>query len=75
LTPGQLVRIDFSNVPLQCANGPGEGTSLLLLTRTLDVQVKLTKAPPPSGKKPRAPRSQGSLAIDDLDSGPGQANC
>jgi hypothetical protein len=107
-TPRQLIRIDFSNVPLRCANNPGEPTSQLLLTRTLDVAVKLTKVPPPSGKKPkpgryafrladsftdfdgtlrstidkpnrkkgpRPTRSQGSLTINDLDAGPGQANC
>jgi hypothetical protein len=107
-TPRQLVQIDFSNVPLRCANNPGEPTSQLLLTRTLNVAVKLTKVPPPSGKKPkpgryafrfaysfanfdgtlrstidkpnrprgpRPTRSQGSLTINDLDAGPGQANC
>lgn len=107
-TPRQLVRIDFSNVPLFCMNDPGAGTSRLIFTRTLDVAVKLRKVPPPSGKKaqpgryafrfsysfadfsgslgstidkpntgkqPRAPRSQGSLNIADLDAGPGRTNC
>jgi hypothetical protein len=55
-TPRQLTRIDFSNVPLRCANNPGEATSRLLLTRTLDVAVKLMKVPPPSGKKPKPGR-------------------
>jgi hypothetical protein len=55
-TPRQLVRIDFANVPLRCANNPGEPTSQLLLTRTLDVAVKLAKVPPPSGKKPKPGR-------------------
>jgi hypothetical protein len=107
-TPRQLIRIDFSDVPLLCANSPTEGTSQLLLTSTLDVRVKLTKAPPPNtnkpkrgryafrfaysfpafsgtlrgtidkpnhGPRPRIPRSQGSLTIDDLDSNPGHTNC
>jgi hypothetical protein len=107
-TPRRLIRIDFSKVPLDCANTPGEGTSQLLLTSTFDVSVKLTKAPPPhtnnpkpgryafrftysfsgfagtltgtidkpnTGAKPRAPRSQGSLTIDDLDWNPGHTNC
>jgi hypothetical protein len=43
-------------VPLRCANNPGEATSQLLLTRTLDVAVKLMKAPPPSAKKPKPGR-------------------
>lgn len=55
-TPRQLTRIDFSNVPLLCMNNPGEGTSQLLFTRTLDVAVKLTKAPQPAGKKPKPGR-------------------
>jgi hypothetical protein len=107
-TPRQLVRIDFSNVPLLCTNSPSEGTSQLLLTSSLDVRVKLMKAPPPRtnkpkrgryafrfaysfpafsgtlrgtidkpnhGTRPRIPRSQGSLTIDDLDSNPGHTNC
>jgi hypothetical protein len=55
-TPRQLIRIDFSNVPLRCANNAGEPTSQLLLTRTLNVAVKLMKVPPPSGKKPKPGR-------------------
>jgi hypothetical protein len=55
-TPRQLVRIDFSNVALRCANNPGEPTSQLLFTRTLNVAVKLMKVPPPSGKKPKPGR-------------------
>ena len=107
-TPRQLTRIDFSSVPLSCSNNTGEGTSRLLLTRTLDVAVKLTKAPQPAGRnpkpgryafrfsysftdfsgtvrgtidkpnpgmKPRAPRSQGTLEITDLDFDPGHTNC
>lgn len=107
-TPRQLTRIDFSTVPLSCSNNPGEATSRLPLTWTLDVAVKLTKAPPPSGRKPkprrfafrfsynftdfrgtvggtidkpnrgprpRAPRSQGTLSVTDLDAGPDQTNC
>jgi len=107
-TPRRLIRIDFSKVPLLCFNDPGDGTSQLLLTSTLDVTVKLTKAPPPNtskpkpgryafrftyafsgfagtlqgtidkpntGPKPRVPRSQGQLAITDLDSNPGHTNC
>jgi hypothetical protein len=55
-TPRVLTRIDFSKVPLQCANGSGEGTSQLLLTTTLQTSIKLTKAPNPSGKKPKPGR-------------------
>jgi hypothetical protein len=107
-TPRQLTRIDFSKVPLQCMNSSGNGTSQLLLTRVLDVVVKVTKAPQPAGKKPkpgryafrfsysftdftgtlrgtidkpngakkpREPRSQGTLSITDLDADPGHVNC
>ena len=107
-TPRQLTRIDFSKVPLTCANTPSQGTSQLLLTTTLETKVKLGKAPPPhaskpkpgryafrfaysfptlagtisgtidkpnGGAKPRSPRSQGSLTIEDLDSNPGHTNC
>ena len=107
-TPRQLIRIDFSKVPLLCANSPTDGTSRLLLTSTLDVRVKLIKAAPPRtnqpkpgryafrfaysfpafsgtlrgtidkrdhGTRPRIPRSQGSLTVDDLDSNPGHTNC
>jgi hypothetical protein len=55
-TPRQLTRIDFSQVPLLCANASGNGTSRLLLTTTLQTNIKLTKAPPPSGKKPKPRR-------------------
>jgi hypothetical protein len=107
-TPRRLIRIDFSNVPLDCMNDAGTGTSRLQLTRSLDVAVKLTKAPQPAGKKPkpgryafrfayaftdfsgsvrgtidksnhtkkpRSPRSQGTLSITDLDGGPGHRHC
>jgi len=55
-TPRQLTRIDFAQVPLSCMNAPNEGGSQLLLTETLDVRVKLTKAPQPSGKRPKPER-------------------
>ena len=55
-TPRQLTRIDFSKVPLTCMNAPNEGGSQLLLTDTLDVRIKLTKAPQPSGKRPKPGR-------------------
>ena len=55
-TPRRLIRIDFSKVPLHCANTASEGTSQLLLTSTLDVSVKLTKAPPPNTNKPKPGR-------------------
>jgi len=55
-TPRQLVRIDFSKVPLLCANGSGEGASQLQLTTTLETRLKLTKAPNPSGKKAKPGR-------------------
>jgi hypothetical protein len=107
-TPRRLIRIDFSKVALNCSNGSGEGTSQLLFDSTMDVSVKLTKAPPPHtskpkpsryafrfaysfsafsggvrgtidkpnrGPRPRLPRSQGALTIDDLDANPGHTNC
>jgi hypothetical protein len=55
-TPRQLTRIDFAQVPLQCFNGAGTGTTQLALTTTLQTSVKLTKAPNPSGKKPKPNR-------------------
>jgi hypothetical protein len=55
-TPRQLTRIDFAQVPLQCMNSSGTGTSQLLLTTTLQTSIKLTKAPNPSGKKPKPGR-------------------
>jgi hypothetical protein len=55
-TPRQLTKIDFSAVPLSCMNNPGEGGSQLLFTRTLDVAVKLAKAPQPAGRKPKPGR-------------------
>ena len=55
-TPRQLTRIDFAQVPLLCTNASGTGTSRLLLTTTLNTAVKLTKAPNPSGKKPKPGR-------------------
>jgi len=55
-TPRQLTRIDFAQVPLLCMNASGNGTSRLQLTTTLNTTVKLTKAPQPSGKKPKARR-------------------
>jgi hypothetical protein len=55
-TPRQLTRIDFAQVPLLCTNASGTGTSRLPLTTTLETSVKLTKAPPPSGKKPKPGR-------------------
>jgi hypothetical protein len=55
-TPRQLTRIDFAQVPLACANTPPQGTSQLLLTTALNTSVKLTKVPPPSGKKPKPGR-------------------
>lgn len=55
-TPRQLTRIDFAQVPLQCFNSAGTGTTQLPLTTTLQTSVKLTKAPNPSGKKPKPNR-------------------
>jgi hypothetical protein len=98
-TPRQLTRIDLSQVPLTCTDTIEQHTYQSRLTRSLDVRVKLTNAPPPNGNKPkpgryafsfsysfpdfptgtlsgsinrpnrgprpRLPRSQGSLTIDD----------
>jgi hypothetical protein len=55
-TPRQLTRIDFSKVPLFCHNTPGQGTSTLLFTRTLQTAVKVKKLPPPAGNKPKPGR-------------------
>jgi hypothetical protein len=55
-TPRQLTRIDFAQVPLQCMNSAGTGTTQLQLTTNLQPSVKLTKAPNPSGKKPKPKR-------------------
>src|SRR4051812_12371935 len=55
-TPRQLTRIAFSQVPLQCMNASGTGSSQLLLTTTFQTAVKLTKAPNPSGKRPKPGR-------------------
>ncbi|HEY6638545.1 MAG TPA: hypothetical protein VIZ61_12750 [Solirubrobacterales bacterium] len=55
-TPRQLTRIDFAQVPLQCFNSAGTGTSQLPLTTTLQTTIKLTKAPQPSGRKPKPHR-------------------
>src|SRR5215470_4026534 len=56
LTLRRLTRIDFSSVPLQCMNAAGTGTTQLLFSRTVDVTVKVTKAPQPAGKKPKPGR-------------------
>ena len=55
-TPRQLTRIDFDQVPLLCMNAAGNGTTTLLLTTTMPVAVKVTKAPQPAGKKPKRNR-------------------
>ncbi len=55
-TPRQLTRIDFAQVPLLCTNASANGTSRLLLTTILNTGVKLTKAPNPSGKRPKPGR-------------------
>jgi hypothetical protein len=55
-TPRQLTRIDFAQVPLPCFNAAGNGTTILMLNRTLQTTVKLTKAPNPAGKKPKPNR-------------------
>ena len=99
-TPRQLTRIDFSQIPLNCIDTIGQHTYQARRTMSLDVRVKLTNAPPPTGNKPkpgryafsffysfpdfltgtlsgtidkpnrgprpRLPRSQGSLTIDDV---------
>lgn len=55
-TPRLLTRIDFSRVSLTCMNAAGNGTTRLDLTTTMQTAVKLTKAPQPSGKKPKPNR-------------------
>ena len=63
-TPRQLTRIDFAQVPLQCFNGAGTGTSQLALTTTFQTTVKMTKAPQPAGKKPKPHRFAFRFAYD-----------
>jgi hypothetical protein len=63
-TPRLLTRIDFSQVPLGCTNSTGNGTSQLLLTTTMQTSVKLTKAPQPSGRKPKPGRFAFRFAYD-----------
>jgi hypothetical protein len=63
-TPRQLTRIDFAQVPLQCMNNAGTGTSQLLFTTTLQTSVKLTKAAQPAGKKPKPHRFAFRFAYD-----------
>jgi hypothetical protein len=55
-TPRQLTRIDFAQVRLSCMNAAGNGATTLLLTRTMQTAVKVTKAPQPAGKKPKPNR-------------------
>ena len=55
-TPRRLIRVDFAQVPLACANDAGEATSILFFDSTLNTNVKLTKVPPPGGKKPKPGR-------------------
>jgi hypothetical protein len=55
-TPRQLIVVDIVNMPISCSNSPGQGNTATTLTTTVHTQVKLTKAPPPSGGKPKAGR-------------------
>jgi hypothetical protein len=55
-TPRQLTRIDFAQVRLECMNAAGNGTTVLLLTTTMQTAVKVIKAPQPAGKKPKPNR-------------------
>jgi hypothetical protein len=55
-TPRQLTRIAFDQVRLTCFNAAGNGTTVLLLTTTMQTAVKVTKAPQPAGKKPKPHR-------------------
>ncbi len=53
-TPRQLIRIDLSKVPLDCANGhtSNPGHSTLLYTATFETKIKLTKTPARGKPKP-----------------------
>jgi hypothetical protein len=46
-TPRQLVRIDFSKVPLSCANGhtSSPGVTQLMYSATFETRIKLKKTP------------------------------
>ena len=51
-TPRQLIKIDLSKVPLDCANGhtSSPGHSKLLYTATFETKIKLKKVPKPHPK-------------------------
>jgi len=63
-TPRQLTRIDFSKVPLLCFNGQGQSTSTLLLTRTLETNVKLKRLAPPRAVNPKPGRYAFNFVYD-----------
>src|SRR6476646_9125992 len=54
-TPRELIRIDFSRVPLLCF-GPNNSTSILMFTRTLATQVTVKRLPTPRGRRPKPGR-------------------
>ncbi len=51
-TPRQLIKLDLSKVPLDCANGhtSSPGHSKLLYTATFETKIKLKKVPKPHPK-------------------------
>jgi hypothetical protein len=55
-TPRQVVSVATEKVPLSCTNSPGQGGAEVILTTTIQTQVKVTKQPPPVARKPKANR-------------------
>ena len=55
-TPRQVVSVETEKMPLSCTNSPGQGGAGVILTTTIQTQVKVTKQPPPVARKPKANR-------------------
>jgi hypothetical protein len=51
-----VVSVEMEKVPLSCTNSPGQGGAGVILTTTIQTQVKVTKQPPPVARKPKANR-------------------
>lgn len=49
-TPRRVTRVGFESVPLTCANDPGDPTSQLQLTRSVQAEIHVQPAGPPDAK-------------------------